>query len=93
MGYYSDFYVDKTDIPFIHDLLNGVSSYTWDKDTRALHGVKWYAWLTDLETVAKLFPTSYLRIIRYGEDSPDISAAVVTDGKVKEVKPELVWPE
>jgi len=92
MGYYSDFYIDKTDIPYIEDVLSGITSY-WRSGEDYVCEVKWYDWLTDLEEVAKLFPTSYLRIIRYGEDSPDISAAIVTDGKVKEVKPELVWPE
>jgi hypothetical protein len=94
MGYYSDFEVDVTDIPFVVDTLNAVTDYDWHDYGNGIYlgSIKWYDWLTDLAQVAKLFPEGYLRIIRYGEHSPDISAAVVTNGKVHEVKPEIVWP-
>ena len=96
MGYYSDFQVDETDIPFIKDVLNGATEpYEWYDTCDGLpytHG-KWYDWLTDLETVAKLYPHSYLIIVRYGEEGGDVSRAVVKNGKVFEQRPELVWPE
>lgn len=96
MGYYSTFEVDETDIPFVIDILNEVSApYTWSEYETggiSLHA-KWYAWLTDLDKVAKIFPDSKLIILRYGEDSMDISRAVVNKGLVAEQYPELVWPE
>ena len=91
MGYYSDFYIDKTDIPYIEDVLSDITGY-WPEGQDYSTEIKWYNWLTDLEKVAKLFPEGYLRIVRYGEESPDISAAVVTDSKVYEVRPTIVWP-
>jgi hypothetical protein len=95
MGYYSEFQVDGTDIPFVKDVLNGATEpYSWEEynGNVYLSSAKWYDWLTDLEKIAKLFPTNYLVILRYGEEGGDISRAVVTNGKVVEQRPRLVWP-
>lgn len=95
MGYYSEFKEDGTDIPFVADVLNDVSApYVWQDDDYGIYlsSAKWYNWLTDLEKVAKLFPSNYLIILRYGEEGGDISRAVVMGGKVTEQRPELVWP-
>jgi len=95
MGYYSNFEVDGTDIPFVADVLNGASGYKWDEwqENITLSASKWYAWLTDLEEVAKLYPNNYLIILRYGEDYSDISRAVVNHGTVVEQRAILSWPE
>lgn len=96
MGYYSDYQVDETDIPFIKDVLNGATEpYEWYEynDLVSLSSSKWYDWLTDLEMVAKLYPNNYLIIVRYGEEGGDVSRAVVKNGQVFEQIPELVWPE
>jgi hypothetical protein len=95
MGYYSDFDVDGTDIPFVADVLNDASApYQWSEYNKDvyLHSAKWYRWLTDLEKIAKLFPDNYLIIKRYGEERGDISRAVVANGTVIEQVPRLVWP-
>jgi hypothetical protein len=95
MGYYSNFEVDGTDIPFVADVLNGVSGYYWDvwQENVTLSSSKWYAWLTDLQEVAKLYPNNYLIILRYGEESGDISRALVQNGTVVEQRATLSWPE
>jgi hypothetical protein len=95
MGYYSDFQVDGTDIPFVVDVLNDASApYHWEEynDGVYLNSSKWYNWLTDLEKIAKLFPDNYLIILRYGEEGGDISRAMVMQGQVFEQRPQLVWP-
>ena len=95
MGYYSEFKVDGTDIPFVVDILNDASSpYSWSDDDYGVYlgEAKWYDWLTDLAKIAKLFPTNYLVILRHGEEGGDISRAVVTKGNVVEQRPTLVWP-
>lgn len=96
MGYYSEFKVDGTDIPFVADVLNDASApYQWSDDDYGIYlsEVKWYDWLTDLVKIAKLFPTNYLIILRHGEEGGDISRAVIMGGNVFEQRPKLVWPE
>lgn len=97
MGYYSDFHVDDTDIPNVKEVLNNLTEhYEWydytDENQPYLAGVKWYEWLTDLDELARLYPTNYLVIIRYGEDQPDITRAVVAKGTVTHQKAEITWP-
>lgn len=94
MGYYSDFEVDGTDIPFVADVLQGASGYYWDvwQGNVTLSSSKWYAWLTDLQEVAKLYPKNYLIILRYGEEKGDISRACVKNGTVIEQQATLTWP-
>lgn len=94
MGYYSEFTVDGTDIPFVADVLTGATDYEWQEYSGGVYlsSAKWYDWLTDLGTIAKLYPNNYLVILRYGEEAGDISRAVVTNGKVVEQRPKLVWP-
>jgi hypothetical protein len=95
MGYYSEFKEDGTDIPFVADVLDSISVYTWQDDDYGVYlsSAKWYDWLTDLQKVAKLYPDNYLVIMRHGEEGGDISRAVVANGKVVEQRPKLVWPE
>lgn len=95
MGYYSEFKVDGTNIPFVADVLNDVSSpYSWENDSYGIYisSAKWSHWLTALAEVAKLFPDNYLIVLRYGEEGGDISRAVVAKGRVIEQRPQLVWP-
>jgi hypothetical protein len=96
MGYYSEFKVTDTDIPFVVDVLNGsCGKYQWSDDSYGIYmsEVKWYSWEEDLATVAKLYPHNLLIIERYGEEAEDISRAVVKNGNVVIQKPTFVWPE
>lgn len=102
MGYYSSFEVIETDIPDIEEVLNTFSENVWGGSPgfeywgEAVHSydnVKWYDWLTDLEELAKMYPTNYLVLERCGEESPDIDRAVIKHGLVTAISPELVWPE
>jgi len=98
MGYYSTFTVIDTDITGIVDVLNDNSGVYegWYVDSYngvTMGAVKWYDWLTDLKTLATLYPSSYLVIERIGESSLDISRVVVKNGRATEITPELVWPE
>lgn len=104
MGYYSSFEVIETDLSDPHKILNDFSDNSWDgspgfeywDSDNSIHSydsIKWYDWLTDLEKLAKFYPSNFLVIERCGEESPDISRAIVKNGKVIEIFPELVWPE
>lgn len=96
MGYYSDFHVDDTDIPGIKEVLNHYADpYDWYDFCDGLpytHG-KWYDWLKDLEALAADYPDNFLIVIRYGEEQPDITRAVVKNGKVIEQDAIISWPE
>lgn len=94
MGYYSDFHVDDTDIVGIKEVLENYSDpYTWESyDHLPYLHAKWYDWIKDLQKLAEDYPTSYLVIIRYGEESPDMERAIVRGGKVVTQKPEIIWP-
>jgi hypothetical protein len=101
MGYYSTFEVIDTDIQDIVDVLNDVLEDTahpgWvtrsDESIHGYDGTKWCYWIDDLQLIAKKYPDKFLVIERCGEDSPDISRAIVRNGTVREVEPEIVWPE
>lgn len=97
MGYYSSFEVIDTDIPDALDALNALDPdgdcfELWHDTIHSYDNMKWYDWLTDLAELAKLYPDKYLVMERCGEESPDISRAVVKNGTVTEIEPELVWP-
>jgi hypothetical protein len=100
MGYYSTFEVIDTDIPDILDVLNNLDTdldwaspgwSTWDNTVRGYDCAKWYGWIEDLQQLASLFPDNFLVIERCGEESPDVSRAVVKDGKVTEEQPTITW--
>lgn len=101
MGYYSNFEVIETDIDNIEDVLNTVLEdtahpgwQTWgDGEVHGTDSTKWYYWLDDLQKVASQYPNNFLIMERTGEESPDISRAVVRNGTVIEITPEIVWPE
>lgn len=96
MGYYSVFEVADSDIDNLVDVLNQYSApYTWEcwNGNVSLGSVKWYDWLTDLQQLAYAYPKNFLTIVRYGEESPDMSRAVVKDGQVIEQRPNITWPE
>jgi hypothetical protein len=99
MGYYSNFEVFETDIDNIEDVLNTVLEDTghpgWETwGDGIVHGTdctKWYDWIQDLQLVADAYPDKHLVIERTGEESPDISRAVIKLGTVTEYEPRLVW--
>ena len=103
MGYYSSFEVIDTDIPDILDVLSAFEEkYEWGSpgwrlnyngDAHSYDSGKWYDWIADLNDLAVQYPENFLVIERCGEESPDISRAVVKHGRVVEIEPELVWPE
>lgn len=97
MGYYSHFEIISSDIADVEDVLNeffGESAAPhFESDGRSYDSTKWYGWIEDLQKVANLHPNSYLVMERTGEESPDISRAVMKNGKVIEIQPEIVWPE
>lgn len=95
MGYYSDFHVDDTDIDGIKEVLNQYTEpYDWyDYDGLPYTHGKWYDWLKDLAILAADHPDNFLIVIRYGEEQPDISRAVVKNGYVIEQKAVITWPE
>lgn len=95
MGYYSDFQVDDTDIVGIKEVLEQYTDpYTWETyDHLPYLHAKWYDWTKDLAVLAADYPDNFLTIIRYGEDQPDISRAVVQNGYVIEQKATITWPE
>jgi len=95
MGYYSTFEVLETDISDIEDVLNSFSEMKWSGSPgfeywggrlNSRDSTKWYDWLTDLDEIAKLYPSNYLIMERAGEESPDISRAVIKHGKVTETR-------
>lgn len=100
MGYYSNFDVIETDIEDIESVLNTLLENTghpgWETRRDQVRGydcTKWYDWITDLQLVADAYPDRILVIERTGEESPDVSRAVVKNGTVTEIEPELIWPE
>jgi hypothetical protein len=102
MGYYSSFEVVETDIPDILEVLtNFEEQYSWgspgweqyDGQVRGYDCAKWYGWLTDLQQLAYAYPNNFLIILRYGEESPDMSRAIVKNGTVIEQFPNISWPE
>lgn len=102
MGYYSTFEVLETDLPDPHKILDDFSNTSWaaapgfaywGDAVRSYDSVKWYDWLTDLEELAKMYPDNYLVMERTGEESPDIERAVIKNGIVTAITPDLVWPE
>lgn len=97
MGYYSKFEVVDTDIPDILAVLNELDTdyngwESWNGNV-CISETKWYDWITDLNELAVKYPDNYVVIERTGEESPDISRAVIKHGRVVEIEPELVWPE
>lgn len=95
MGYYSDFHVEDTDIVGVKEVLENYSEpYGWESYNHLpyLHA-KWYDWLKDLKELARDYPDNFLIIVRYGEEMPDISRAVVKGGQVVEQQPTIVWPD
>lgn len=99
MGYYSDFQVADTDIPFVIDVLREYSGNygdgwsEWSDGSVHMTQVKWYDWLDDLRKVAYAYPNNFLIVVRWGEEPGDISRAVVRDGKVIEQHANITWPE
>jgi hypothetical protein len=101
MGYYSTFEVIDTDIQDIVDILNDVLEDTahpgWvtysNEEVHGCGSTKWYDWIEDLALFATKYPDNFLVIERCGEESPDMSRAIVRHGTVREVEPEIVWPE
>jgi hypothetical protein len=102
MGYYSSFEVVETDIDDILDVLNEFCESNWGGSfgfefwgdrVHSYDSCKWYDWLTDLRDLATMYPDKFLVLERCGEESPDISRAVVKNGTVREIEPELVWPK
>lgn len=98
MGYYSHFEMISSDIDNAVEVLNDLMGNTggapfFDTDGRSYDSTKWYDWLVDLQLVADAYPDNFMVVERCGEESPDISRAVVKNGTVIEVVPTLVWPE
>jgi len=102
MGYYSTFEVIDTDIPDILNVLNDLGDEKdwghpgWEDYGNGIQGydaTKWYYWLTDLQDLATLYPDNYLVIEREGEDSLDVERAVIKNGTVTSVTPDVVWPK
>lgn len=98
MGYYSDFQVADTDIPFVIDALRQCSDVynlwdEWSDGSIHMSEVKWYDWLDDLQHIAYAYPNNFLVIVRWGEEPGDITRAVVRDGKVIEQHANITWPE
>lgn len=96
MGYYSNFEVIETDIDNIEEVLNNLlflntGAPRFESDGNSYDSTKWYDWITDLQLVADTYPDKYLVIERTGEESPDISRAVIKLGTVTEYKPRIVW--
>lgn len=103
MGYYSTFEVVDTTMPLeeLCDKLNSFSKkYDWadpgweiyDDCIRGYDGTKWYYWLDDLTQYALHYPEDYFIILRHGEESPDMSRAIVRNGKAVEQFPSISWP-
>jgi len=97
MGYYSDFEIISSDIADVEEVLNelfeGTAAPYFESDGRSYDSTKWYHWLEDLQKVANLHSDKYLIMERTGEESPDISRAVMRNGTVVEIEPQIVWPE
>ena len=102
MGYYSNFELIDTDIPNNLEVLNLFDEDVWggspgweeyNGTVQSEDSTKWYDWLDDLAQLAVKYPENYLIIERTGEESPDVSRAYVQNGKVEEVRPEIVWPD
>lgn len=100
MGYYSNFEVIDANIvevvDFLNDLLFNTGAPGWteyDGVVTSYDSTKWYDWIEDLQDIAEQHPNLYLVIERTGEESPDISRAVVRNGTTTEIRPEIVWPE
>lgn len=102
MGYYSTFEVIDTDIDNIADVLNDLlddtahPGWVYSTNREAVYSYdcsKWYDWITDLKIIASKYPNNFLVIERAGEESPDMSRAIIKNGLVIEVEPEIVWPK
>lgn len=95
MGYYSDFEIISSDIADVEDVLNelfeGTAAPHFRSDGRSYDQTKWYYWISDLQKLANLYPDKYLIMERTGEESPDITRAVMRDGNVVEHYPRIEW--
>jgi len=102
MSYNSTFRVVDTDIPNIVEVLNNADeayewgSPGWEEDGDLARGydcAKWYYWDKDIQQLANMYPDNFLIILRYGEESPDMSRLIMRNGTVVEQYPNITWPE
>src|SRR5690349_10966863 len=96
MGYYSTFDMISSDIDNAVEVLNSILENTggapfFEPDGRGDNSTKWYDWLVDLQLIADAYPDKFMIIERCGEESPDISRAVIKHGTVTEYTPRIVW--
>lgn len=96
MGYYTryDLTVESLDYPeIIEDLRNKNASarYALDENGDSEEGCKWYDRREDMVAFSKLYPDAFFILHGEGEEGGDLWRMYVKNGKVQEVKAEIVY--
>lgn len=106
MGYYSSFTIVDSNFEDAQELIDKLhkfsETYNWadpgwetrrDGSISGYESTKWYDWDEDLKQYAYQHPEDYFIVLRYGEESPDMSRVIVKNGKAVEQVPNISWPE